>query len=312
MLLSPLLVAAIPVLALLDLARGRPRLPAARLAAFGVWYLAWEFAAICSAAALWVAGGFGRRLGSPASLRRHRRLQDAWVASLLRAARRFLGLRLEIEGADLLGDGPLIVLCRHASLLDTLIPARMIFDRGLGVRYVLKDELLWDPALDLIGHRLPNYFVDRDSPDPIAETAAIGGLAAGAGADDALVIFPEGTRWAPGKRERAIASLRATSPERADRAAANPNTLPPRPGGTLALLDGCPDADVAVVAHTGLEGLSGPKEAMSLLPLRRPVRVSVRRIARADVPADPDGRLRWLLDQWDLVDAWVGEHSTTA
>lgn len=304
-LVAPLLLIVLPLLVVADLVTGKRSLPMARLAVFGLWYLGWEAVAIAGSAGLWLTSGFGRRLGSPRSQAAHRRLQTTWVTSLLGAARAVLRLDLRIDGGEHLANGPLIVLCRHASLVDTLIPARLLLTQGLGVRYVLKEELMWDPALDIIGHRLPNYFVDRSSPDAAAEARAIGDLAAGAAADEAVVIFPEGTRWSVAKRERAIASLRSRDPERADRAERRKLTMPPRFRGVQAILEGLPDADVTIVAHTGLEGLSGPKEALRQLPLRHPVRVSIRRIPRALVPTDPAEQRRWLDDQWDLMDEWV-------
>lgn len=308
---APLLMLALPILALVDLARGRTALPRARLAAFGVWYLGWEAVAVVASAGLWLAGGFGRTVMSARSQDRHADLQAAWVTSILGMARRLLRLDLDVEGADALGtaptDGPIIVLCRHASMVDTLVPAKLLFDRGYRVRYVLKDELLWDPALDIIGHRLPNCFIDRSSTDMAAELDGIGALAAGAGPRDALVIFPEGTRWSPEKRERAIERLRSTDPERAARAERLRTVMPPRPGGTLALLAGRPDADVVVVSHTGLEGLAGPKDALRLLPLRRPMRMSLRRVPRAEVPTTSAAQHDWLVDQWDEVDRWIAE-----
>lgn len=305
---APLLIVALPVIALFDLVRGKPSLPRARFAVFAIWYLAWEVAAVGASAALWVATGFGRAVDRPWSKRAHSRLQARWVSSILGVAQSVLGLRLEVDGAEHLADGPLIVLCRHASMVDTLVPAKILFDHGLGVRYVLKEELLWDPALDIIGHRLPNYFIDRSSPDMAAEIDGIQALAAGAGPDEAVVLFPEGTRWSPSKRRRAIEHLRENDATLARRAEHLEWTMPPRPGGTLALLAGLPAADVVIVRHTGLEGLAGPKEALRLLPLRRPVQVSITRIARADVPRDPQAQRAWLLDRWDEVDAWVRTH----
>lgn len=308
LLVAPLLAAAVPVLALVDLLRARPALPSARMAAFGIWYLGWEAVAVLAGGALWLATGFGRAVPTAWSRRAHHRLQVAWVTSLLGAARRVLDIELRVDGAQHLADGPLVVLCRHASMIDTLVPAKLLFDAGLRVRYVLKDELLWDPALDIIGHRLPNAFIDRTSDDPLAEAAQIRALAETAGPDDALVIFPEGTRWSPAKRERALAQVAERDPERLAVAEGLTRTLPPRARGTLALLEGRPDADVIVVSHTGLEGLAGPREALRLLPLRHPVRVQVRRIPRSEVPDHPEGQRAWLDAQWQLVDGWVRSH----
>ena len=57
---------------------------------------------------------------------------------------------------------PILVVSRHASLIDTLLPGRYVTQPfGIRLRYVLKSELLVDPALDIAGNRLPNVFVDR-------------------------------------------------------------------------------------------------------------------------------------------------------
>lgn len=305
----PLIAVALPVLAAVDLLRGRRVLPTVRLAVFGVWYLCWEVVAMVSASALWIATGFGRRLDRPWSLRAHHWLQKVWVDSLLGAAQRTLGLDLDIDGGDAPGtapaDGPLIVLCRHTSMVDTLVPAQLLARRGYRLRYVMKDDLLWDPALDLIGQRLPNYFVDRSSTDMAGELAGIRALAETAGPSDALIIFPEGTRWSPAKREAALARLRDHNPALADRCERLRSVLPPRPAGTLALLDARPDADVVILNHTGLEGLAGPGDAVRILPLRRPMQVTLRRVRRADIPTSTDAQAAWLLDEWDEVDAWV-------
>lgn len=309
---GPLIVASLPLLAVADLVRGRRILPTVRLALFALWYLAWEVVAIVGSAALWVATGGGVAMTTAWSQRAHARFQAAWVASLLDRGRRLLALELDIAGAEVLGhapgDGPLIVLCRHTSMVDTLVPAHLLVEQGYRVRYVLKDDLLWDPALDIFGNRLPNYFIDRTSPDMASELEAIERLAATAGPEDALVIFPEGTRWSARKATAALERLRATDPDGAARAERLTSVLPPRPAGTLALLAGRPDADVIVVSHTGLEGLAGPKDALRLLPLRRPMQIELRRIDRSEVPTDDEGRRAWLLDRWDEVDAWVAAH----
>lgn len=305
--LVPSMIVLVPVAAVYDLIRGR-NFPTVRMLLFGVCYLAWELVAIVSSGALWVATGFGRWVDRTWSIRAHHRLQATWVDSLLRLAGSLLHLRLDVAGTEALSSGPLIVLCRHASMVDTLIPAKLLFDAGFHVRYVLKTELVWDPALDIIGHRLPNHFVDRSGSNTSTEVEALQRLAAGMGPKDALVIFPEGTRWTERKHERVVAKLRETDPPAADRAAQRRFTMPPRPAGTSAVLDGAPDADVVIVSYTGLENLAGPVEALGLVPFARPVTVDLRRIARWEVPPNGPDRSRWLDDRWDEVDAWIAEH----
>ena len=81
--------------------------------------------------------------------------------------------------------------------------------------------------------------------------------------------------------------------------------LPPRRGGVLALLDAAPEADVVLLAHTGLE------EAARLGDLWRgslvggTIDVEMWRIRRARIPADAAGREAWLRDCWRRVDHWV-------
>ena len=136
---------------------------------------------------------------------------------------------------------------RHASIVDNLLPALFVAaPHGLRLRYVLKRELLSDPAIDIAGGRLPNCFVRRGADDAEAEIARVRALAAGLGPDEGVLIYPEGTRFTAAKRERAI--------ERQPRAAELRNVPPPRPGGTLAVME--TGADVVICAHHGLDGFA--------------------------------------------------------
>ena len=68
------------------------------------------------------------------------------------------------RGTRSIAPGPVVLMMRHASLVDTLLPTVLVLRRHrIRLRYVLKRELLWDPALDLAGNVLPNYFLDRAS-----------------------------------------------------------------------------------------------------------------------------------------------------
>lgn len=302
--LLPALIVLVPVAALVDLVLRR-RFATVRLLAFATCYLAWELVSVAAAFALWVMSGFGLLLERRWMQRAHRRLQARWVDSLLHMAESLLGLHIEVDGAEVLHDGPLVVLCRHASMVDTLIPAHLLTHRGFNLRYVLKRELLWDPALDIIGYRIPNHFLDRGTADTPSELAALERLSTEAGSDEAVVIFPEGSRWTPQKREAAQRRIEASDPDLAARLADQRHTLPPRPNGTLAVLAGSPHADVVTLAHTGLEGLTGPLEALRLLPFRHPIQVSLWRTDRAELPTEHAAQAAWLTDEWARVDEWV-------
>lgn len=297
---------AVPLALIVDLCRNKRRFGLLRVWCFGVGYLTLELTGILAAAALWIGAGFGTRIARNRSQRSHRRVQLWWVRRVLVLLRRVLGLRFDISGAELVETGPLIVLSRHASLVDTLFPALTLgVSSGLDLRYVLKRELRSVPTLDLFGSRLPNHFADRSGADTAAELDAIAELGSDLGPTDAVVIFPEGTRWTPEKFERAISRLRERGAPWADRAAALTRCMPPRLGGTNALLDAAPDADVVVFVHRGLDGLDSLGRLVRSVPFTTPVEVELWRIPRSDVPDGTFARGEWLMGVWEKVDRWV-------
>ncbi len=293
----------LPLLWLSDRLGGERR-ARARLGVFGIVFLSYELAGLSVAGGLWLArltapGRTGERYQAA-----HRSLQNWWALGLFRAASRILRLRLSVEGADAVKPGPVLVLIRHASLADTLLPAVVISARGIRLRYVLKRELLWDPCLDIVGQRLPNAFVRRGSGE--SEVGAIAALARDLEPDEGVLIYPEGTRFTRAKRERALTRIAASErPELLARAQALRSVLPPRSAGTLALLDANPTADVLIVAHTGLENLSTAAEILRLGAHERIIRVRVRRVPRASIPVARAARIEWLFDEWARVDAFV-------
>lgn len=299
------------VAALVDLVRGRPRVPTVRLLWMGASYVSWEYVAVVMAAANWVRAGGQRGLRKEAWVERHRMLQSRWSEAQMRALRSICGLEIDVTGIDEIGsNGPVIIFCRHASIVDTMIPLEVLQNHGrpYRLRYVMKNELLIDPSIDLIGHRIPNHFVDRTGEKRSQELSTIRELAATMNDREGLVIFPEGSRFSEDKRAHRLAALQESDPVAYEAAAALRYTLPARPGGPLATLDGAPDADVIFIAHTGLEGLSGPKDIWQRLPFRAPLRVGMWRVERELIPDGPDERLKWLDQEWARVDEWIAEN----
>jgi len=233
-------------------------------------------------------------------------LQRWWAARLMGALKATTGISVEAADASALSPGPTIMLCRHASLADSLVSAWVVTSKArMNPRYVLKRELLADPCLDIVGNRLPNHFLDRGADDSSAELAALRELAAGLQADEVAIIFPEGTRAAAHKRERALSKIGERAPERAAKLSALQHLLPPRPSGAAALLEGCTDADVVIAWHVGFDGLDtfgGILRHLSRRPL--PVQFHAIRVAREQVPSD-EGFTAWLDDQWLLADEAV-------
>jgi 1-acyl-sn-glycerol-3-phosphate acyltransferase len=235
------------------------------------------------------------------------RVQAAWTWALFTSVSRIFELSFRVEGDSAGATGPVVVLVRHASIIDTLLPSVFFTRRhGLKLRFVLKKELLEDPCLDIAGNRLPNHFVSRRAEGTDADLAAVRALAAPMTSSEGALIYPEGTRFTSKKRARAVESLTAKDPALGARAAAMLHVMPPKPGGAFALLDGCPAADAVFVAHAGLEGFSQVKDIWSEALLGREVRVRAWRVARGDIPQERAARTAWLYDEWQKVDAFVG------
>lgn len=289
----------LPIAVVADAIRLRVRLPLVRLLSFAVCWSWIEIAGVVRSAWLWCT----RRAMSEAA---NYRLMAWWSGALMGALRITIGIDPRVEGVEAIQAGDAIVLCRHASLADSLLSG-WVFSAvaGVGPRYVLKRELLFDPCLDIVGQRVPNHFLDRGAADSSGELEALRRLGATVGPGSVGVIFAEGTRANDNKRRRALDKIAERDPQRASRMAGLRRLLPPRPAGSRAILEGAPTADVVLAWHTGFDGLdtfSGMLERLSK-PLP-PVRFVVRRVARGDVPAG-DEFARWLDDRWIEMDAEV-------
>jgi 1-acyl-sn-glycerol-3-phosphate acyltransferase len=284
---------------LFDLVRGKLRLPSVRLLAFALCWSWLESCGVLIAFGLWLVG---RKRDTDA----HFRLQRWWAARLMGALRATTGIRVGHVDTEALGPGPVVMLCRHASLADSLLSAWVITSVAvMNPRYVLKRELLLDPCLDIVGNRLPNHFLDREAPDSSLELDALRALSAALTVDQVAVIFPEGTRATATKRARALARIGERDPDRALRLAGLQHLLPPRPAGSAALIEGCPQADVVIAWHVGFDGLDsfdGIRRHLERVP--PPVEFHARRVPRAQVPTG-DRFTRWLDDQWLTADAAV-------
>lgn len=291
----------VPILILalvIDLVLLRFRLPVTRLVAFALCWCWLETSGVVMAAGLWLIGRRG-------DLEAHYRLQRWWAGRLLGALRATCGLELDVEGADALSPGPVVLLVRHASLADSLVTAWVVTElAGLHPRFVLKDELLADPCLDIVGNRLANCFIDRKAADAEPALAAIEEMASGMTSGDAAIIFPEGTRANEAKRARALERIAAHDDERAGRLSDLHHLLPPRPSGTRALVGGAVDAHVVVGWHVGFEGMDTFGNIIAVLARQR---IIVRfRLARVSMPSMGPGELeRWLDDTWLDLDREV-------
>jgi 1-acyl-sn-glycerol-3-phosphate acyltransferase len=233
-------------------------------------------------------------------------LQRWWANALVAWVRWVYDLRVVVQG-DALPAGPFLLLPRHASLADPLLP--MVITAGPVARrprYVLTRGLEWGPCLDVVGHRVPNVFVDRRQ-DGDAEVERVAALAAGLGPEDFVVIFPEGTRGSPARRAALVERLRARGEVgRLAEAEALQHLLPVRARGTLALLDRS-RMDVVLMAHAGLEVAHSVGGLLRGELIGRTITVRLRVVRAEEVPESAEGRARWLVGAWRWVDGAVGE-----
>jgi hypothetical protein len=123
------------------------------------------------------------------------------------------------------------------------------------------------------------------------------------------VIFPEGGNFTPERRQRGIDRLRKLGLERmARRAEQMTHVLAPRPGGLLAALDAAPEADVVLVAHTGLDHMLTVGDVWRELPMDKVIVMRWWQVPRDEIPAEREARIDWLFGWWEQIDEWIAEH----
>lgn len=300
----------LPLAALADAALGPRWLwPRARALAFFTLFFVSEAVGVGVAALVWLRFAGGRLGGPERYVDANAALQRAWSTVLFRGGLWLFSARVEVEALELARRGPLLLFVRHASAADTVLAAALVANPNrLLLRYVLKRELLWDPCLDIVGRRLPNAFIDRATAKNQGGIDAIADLARGLNSGSAVLIYPEGTRFAPQKMKRSVAAIASGNHGRLLNIASQyRNVLPPRLGGPLALLDVAPDTDVVFVDHTGFEGAATLASFWGGGLIGARVRVRLRRFPAASIPRE--GRAEWLYERWAELDRWIDAES---
>lgn len=117
----------------------------------------------------------------------------AWAASVLWGARHIMGITVEVRGVEHAPMASALVAAKHQSMLDVVWP----FSQMSSPCFVFKKELMWTPGLGWYALRTRMIPVDRS-----AGTAALKKMVRDSQGrlDDGMqiVIYPEGTRTAPG------------------------------------------------------------------------------------------------------------------
>jgi 1-acyl-sn-glycerol-3-phosphate acyltransferase len=319
------LVVLFPLLALVAALVGlvghsRPgRMRGLRLLWFALVWLTAETLTLVTCLGLWIASGFGGRLHTEPYASRHYAVLRWFVALVYRAGTSAFGVRVEVAEPELTADEqaarltrPVIVLSRHAGPGDSVLLVHhllTVYERR--PRVVMKATLQLDPGVDVVANRLPNVFITRRKAGHGVFVEEIERLAGGLDGHGALVIFPEGGNWTPGRWRRGIQRLeRRGRRDLADRAREMPNLLPPRAGGVIAAITACPQADVIFVAHAGLDRLVSVADVWRCLPVNQLVRAQWWRVPADEVPHTPgrEAQEKWLYDWWQRIDDWITEN----
>ena len=117
-----------------------------------------------------------------------------WSLSLIVLLRVICGIRVEIRGREYAPDGDALIAPKHQTMFDVFVQ----FSALKGSLFVFKKELMAVPIFGWIALKLGSIVVDR-----AGQAAALRDMVRRAQEqfhleDRQLVIFPEGTRKAPG------------------------------------------------------------------------------------------------------------------
>jgi len=313
--LSPLIALAALMTSLVRRApSGRMR--GLRLLGFALVWLTAETATLFMCLGLWLASGFGGRMHTEPFQGRHYAVMRWFLDVIYRTATGTFGLQVKVDEPELTAEEraarlarPVIVLSRHAGPGDSLLLVRhLLSGYGRRPRVVMKATMQLDPSVDVVANRLPNVFIRHSRSGEGIFSEQIERLAGGLDRLGALVIFPEGGNWTPGRWHRGIRRLEQQGREDlVARARDMPNLLPPHTGGTLTAIAACPDADVIFVAHAGLDSIISVGDVWRNLQVDQTIRARWWRVPAGDVPraADHAVQERWLYDWWQLIDTWI-------
>lgn len=116
-----------------------------------------------------------------------------WVRMSLGMAQFATGISLQVRGRERLPEGPVIFAAKHQSALETLAFNLIVED----VAFILKKELLRIPLFGLYLQRMDNIAVDRSAgAKALVHMVEQSREVLSRGRD--ILIFPQGTRTAPG------------------------------------------------------------------------------------------------------------------
>ncbi|MBI3375764.1 MAG: 1-acyl-sn-glycerol-3-phosphate acyltransferase [Betaproteobacteria bacterium] len=125
------------------------------------------------------------------------RIITGWARTMIALARAICGIRYRVEGLERLPATPSVILSKHHSAWETMVFQKLFPPQV----HVLKRELLWIPFFGWGLALMSPIAIDRSRGATALKAMVRQGrerLAQGFW----VVVFPEGTRVAPGERRR--------------------------------------------------------------------------------------------------------------
>jgi 1-acyl-sn-glycerol-3-phosphate acyltransferase len=119
-----------------------------------------------------------------------------WLRGLLFLAAMICGIRYQVIGRERLPAGAAVIAAKHQSAWDTMIFHQLLDDPVFAV----KRELFAIPLLGWYMRKAGCMRIDRSSPVRAMRTMIMGATQALADGRQ-VIVFPEGTRVAPGTRQ---------------------------------------------------------------------------------------------------------------
>lgn len=117
----------------------------------------------------------------------------AWCAYVIWAARSMVGLRTEVRGTPPTGE--VMVAAKHQSFLDIIL----IYHAMPRAKFIMKRELMYAPILGQYALRIGCVPVDRGKRGAAIEKMKRD-VEKGRAEPGQLIIYPQGTRVAPGEK----------------------------------------------------------------------------------------------------------------